>query len=313
MKYFVNNLFNTQVCLMNTVAEAMSLFAKKNNLLDLQGNSPTALPGVRFFRASKSSSRQPFIYRSGIIIVGQGRKVIHFADHHIHYGAGDYLVVGVPMPLECEAFTDNGLPILGLSIDVPPQVLHQLVNQMREQNLCDPSYRCAQQGGLQLAKMDPCLEQASLRLLETLSYPREAAILGPDIIKEIVYRVLRGPQGLTLFGLAQHDGHYARIAQALATLHANYANTITVEKLAEDVNMSVSSFHRAFRQVTYESPLQYLKKVRLNKAKELIIARGSRANEAAHLVGYTSASQFSREFKRHFKQSPSEVNAHFLG
>ncbi|MFQ3234803.1 MAG: AraC-like DNA-binding protein [Paraglaciecola sp.] len=298
---------------MNNPARAMSTFAEKNNLLDLEGNSPTRLPGVRFFRASKSSSRQPFIYQSGIIIVGQGRKVIHFADHHIHYGAGDYLVVGVPMPLECEAFADNGLPILGLSIDAPPQVLNQLVNQMREQNLFDLPHKHPQQGGLQLAKMDPKLEQATLRLLETLSDPQEADILGPDIIKEILYRVLCGSQGLTLFGLAQHNGHYARIAQALTTLHANYANTITVEQLAEDVSMSVSSFHRAFRQVTYESPLQYLKKVRLNKAKELIIAKGSRANEAAHLVGYTSASQFSREFKRHFKQSPSAVCAHFLG
>lgn len=296
---------------MSPIAEAMSAFAEKNNLLDLQGNSLTSLPGVRFFRASNSSSRQPFIYQSGIIIVGQGRKVIHFAEHHIEYGAGDYLVVGVPMPLECEAFADDGLPILGLSIDVPQQLLHQLVNQMRKQDLCDPAHKCAQQRGVQLAKMDPNLELASLRLLEVLSDPIEVAILGADIIKEIVYRVLRGPQGLTLFGVAQHDGNYARIAQALATLHADYANTITVEQLAEDVNMSVSSFHRAFRQVTYESPLQYLKKVRLNKAKELIIARGSRANEAAHLVGYASASQFSREFKRHFKQSPSEVTAQF--
>lgn len=292
---------------MSIIAKAMQAFVEQAQLQNLQGVSQTALPGVRFFRASNSSNKQPLVYQSGIIIVGQGRKVIHFADQHIHYGAGDYLVLGVPMPLECEGFADNGLPILGLSIDVEPALLYQLVNQIREQNLHRPEGKAAQLCGLQLAKMDPSLEQASVRLLKVLSEPNEAAILGNDIIREIIYRVLRGPQGLTLLGLVQHDGHYARVARALNTLHADYASAITVEQLAETVNMSVSSFHRAFRQVTYESPLQYLKKVRLNKAKELILATGSRANEAAHLVGYTSASQFSREFKRHFKQSPSEL------
>jgi len=122
-----------------------------------------------------------------------------------------------------------------------------------------------------------------------------------------VYRVLCGPQGDTLIGLAMHDGHYARIARTLSTIHSRYANQITVEGLAEEVNMSVSSFHRAFKQITFESPLQYLKKVRLAKAKELITTNGNKANEAALKVGYTSPSQFSREFKRHFNKTPSEV------
>lgn len=294
---------------MSSIAEAMQAFVEHTQLHNLQGGCQTTLPGVRFFRASESSSKQPLVYQSGIIIVGQGRKVIHFADHHIRYGPGDYLVLGVPMPLECEAFADNGLPILGLSIDVQPALLLQLVNQMREQHLYSPEEKASQFCALQLAKMDPSLEQASVRLLKVLKDPEEAAILGEDIIKEVVYRVLRGPQGLTLLGLVQPEGHYARVASAMTTLHANYASAITVEQLAQAANMSVSSFHRAFRQVTYESPLQYLKKVRLNKAKELILATGSRANEAAHLVGYASASQFSREFKRHFNQSPSELSA----
>jgi AraC-like DNA-binding protein len=282
-------------------------YAEHNLLLGFEGTMETIIPGVYFHRATKSSPRQPLIYNSGIIIVGQGHKVIHFPDHQIRYGEGDYLVLGVPVPLECEAFTDNDLPVMGIAIDINPAMLHKLVNQMMQHKPLATSSASIQIGAVQSATLDTTMELVTHRLLTVLNNPLEAEVFGEDIVKELVYRVLCGPQGHTLIGLAMHDGHYARIARTLSTMHSNYANQITVEGLAEDVNMSVSSFHRAFKQVTFESPLQYLKKVRLAKAKELIITSGSKANEAALKVGYTSASQFSREFKRHFNKTPSEV------
>jgi AraC-like DNA-binding protein len=293
---------------MDNIATALNTFAEHADLLDLEGNVRTSIPGVHFFRASKGSSRQPLVYQSGIIIVAQGRKVIHFPEHQIQYGAGNYLVLGIPMPLECEAFTEEGLPIMGLAVDVDPTLLHKLVNQMRQHQGYIDNEQCRQVSCVQSAKIDGPLMQTIQRLIEVLPNTIESDIFGADIVKELVYRVLCGPQGKTLIGLAQHDGHYARIARSLNTLHANYASPISVETLAEDVNMSVSAFHRAFRQVTFESPLQYLKKIRLVKAKDLITANGTRANEAAFQVGYSSASQFSREFKRHFNQSPSDIS-----
>lgn len=288
---------------MPTTAKLLQQYAEQNDLLNFEGTMKTIIPNVYFHRASKSSPRQPLIYNSGIIIVGQGHKVIHFPDHHIKYGEGDYLVLGVPVPLECEAFTDNGLPVMGIAIDIAPAMLHSLVNQMGAHKKLTSGHA----SGVQLAKIDGEMAQVTHRLLSVLNNPLEATIFGQDIIKELVYRVLCGPQGHTLIGLAMHDGHFARIARTLSTIHNDYAGPITVEGLADEVNMSVSSFHRAFKQVTFESPLQYLKKVRLAKAKELITSSKSKANEAALKVGYTSASQFSREFKRHFNKTPSEI------
>ncbi|KPZ64111.1 HTH-type transcriptional activator RhaS [Pseudoalteromonas sp. P1-16-1b] len=291
---------------MTTIATLLQQYTEHNKLLSFEGTMETIIPGVYFHRATKSSARQPLIYNSGIIIVGQGHKVIHFPEHQIQYGAGDYLVLGVPVPLECEAFTDNDLPVMGIAIDINPAMLHKLVNQMMQHKpILTP---LTQSGAVQSATLDSAMEQVTHRLLTVLNDPLEAEVFGDDIVKELVYRVLCGPQGNTLIGLAMHDGHYARIARTLSTLHSDYASPITVEHLAEEVNMSVSSFHRAFKQVTFESPLQYLKKVRLAKAKELITTSGSKANEAAFKVGYTSASQFSREFKRHFNKTPSEIH-----
>lgn len=292
---------------MLTLANMLQQYAEHNHLLKFEGTMETIIPKVYFHRASKSSPRQPLIYNSGIIVVGQGHKIIHFPDHQIRYGAGDYLVLGVPVPLECEAFTDNHLPVMGIAIDIDPVLLHKLVNQMSQHKKCSTPQAGGQFSGVHSAKLDTPMEQVIHRLLRVLNNPLEAEVFGEDIVKELVYRVLCGPQGHTLTGLATHDGHYARVARTLSTMHSDYALQITVEGLAEEVNMSVSSFHRAFKQVTFESPLQYLKKIRLAKAKELMTASGSKANEAALKVGYTSPSQFSREFKRHFNKTPSEV------
>jgi len=293
--------------LMINIAASMQAYVNAMGLEQVNGNNSTYLPGIHFYRADKSSSRQPLLYQSGIIIIGQGRKVIHLGEHAVEYGAGDYLVIGVPLPLECEAFVDNDLPILGLSIDVPAKLLHELVNLLYQQDtfsaLCKKPLEC----GLKAVNSDQAFQLSCVRLLSALKNQTEAQVLGPGLIREIVYHVLMGPQGHTLFGLAQHDGQYARIARALNRVHKDYSSELSVDALASEVNMSVSAFHRAFRQVTMESPVQYLKKVRLQKAKELIHYAGKRANEAAAMVGYASPSQFSREFKRHFNQSPGAL------
>ncbi|AZQ82712.1 AraC family transcriptional regulator [Colwellia sp. Arc7-635] len=294
---------------MKTIAKIMQSYVDIKALNDLNGPYQTATPGVKFYRASSSSEREPLLYQSGIIVMGQGRKNIYIADNCVQYGPGDYLALGVPMPLECEAFSDNGLPILGLIIDVEPHTLHKLVSQIDEQ---DKVHKMVSHSdklcfGVKSSSLNEQFNNAIIRLINVLHNDVEAKILGPAIVEEIVYRALVGADGHILFDLARHDGHYARIARVLDTLHKEYADVISIEHLAEQAHMSVSGFHRAFRQVTSETPLQYLKKIRLNKAKELIVADGKQATEAAMLVGYASPSQFSREFKRHFNATPKTI------
>ncbi|MFT5815137.1 MAG: AraC-like DNA-binding protein [Psychroserpens sp.] len=298
---------------MKNLAQLMQSFAHLKSLNTLNGSYQTLIPGVKFYRASTGSNREPLLYQSGIIVIGQGRKNIYVADNCVQYGSGDYLVLGVPMPLECEAFSDHGLPILGLIIDVDSHILHKLVNQINEQNtlgnLATPSHKILLDFGVKSNSLDDNFNSVITRLIKVLHEDVEAKILGPAIVEEIVYRALVGDNGHILFDLARHDGHYARIARVLDTLHTEYAEVISVEHLANQAHMSVSGFHRAFRQVTSETPLQYLKKIRLNKAKDLIVTEGKKATEAAILVGYTSPSQFSREFKRHFNATPRTIDS----
>ena len=294
---------------MGNLAGLMQSYANLKSLNELEGSCKTAIPGVYFYRASKSSGRQALVYQSGIIVMAQGRKEIYLGERSVSYGPGDYLVLGVPLPLECEAFSEGDQPILSLSINVDPKTLYKLVDQLSA-DINEPgsfSSRDQLQLGIRSECLNDVMQSTFQRLLLALHNDAEARILGPAIVEEVVYRVLTGANGHILFDLARHDGHYARIAKTLKYLHHQYADPITVEALAERANMSVSGFHRAFRQVTSETPLQYLKKIRLSKARDLIASEGRRANDAATLVGYTSPSQFSREFKRQFNVTPKAM------
>jgi len=296
---------------MTTLGQLMQQYADIRELNQLEGIKQTEVPGVWFYRSSQGNQRQPFVYQSGIVILGQGTKNIHIGATPVKYGPEDYLVVGVPMPLECEATPEPGKPMLGLTVNIDSAILHKLVTRLEALNYQHCSSRKQESCGLKSVKMNPKMLDTCKRLMAALCDDIEAQVIGSALLEELIFRALTSEEGHVLFDLAHHEGPYARVAKALHKVHQTYHETLTVQSLAEEANMSVSAFHQAFRSVTLESPLQYIKKVRLNKAKELIHLEGKRVSDAARLVGYSSSSQFSREYKRHFNQTPkSDHNSH---
>jgi AraC-like DNA-binding protein len=211
------------------------------------------------------------------------------------------------MPFECETFATPEEPVLGIYIEIDLPLLHELIAQLGENHPSasrgDSAVPCA----IGPAVLEPEMSEAVARLLKCLQSKTESRILGPGLLREILYRTLGGQQAPVLYALASHNGHFARVARALKLIQNDYAENLDVESLAQQANMSTSAFHRAFKEVTADSPLQYLKKIRLSKARDFIVQQGMKAYVAADKVGYESASQFSREFKRYFGQSPAEM------
>lgn len=284
----------------DALGTAAKMYLLEKGLSNLNGITSTSIDGVRLFREPEGRHKHPLLYQSGIIIMLQGTKCLYVNDREIEYKKGDYIVFGVPLPAQCSATPDTDDCILGLVIDVPPSLLTEL-NQWREAPSILPStpmFTVSQQS------MSQSLLDVTLRLIDVLSNTHKANILGNNFIREIIYHIVNGPAGHILCGLSE-NGHYARIAAALRIIHDNYATRLNVDSLAQQVNMSVSGFHTAFRNVVLDSPIQYIKKFRLSKAKELI-ASGYRVGDAADAVGYKSLSQFSREFKRYYNFSPAK-------
>jgi AraC-like DNA-binding protein len=272
-------------------------------LATVEGIQPTALDGVQLMRASHPLRRMQELYEPGIVIVGQGRKRGYLGDRVFTYDAHNYLVLSVPLPFECETEASPELPMLAVSIRVNLAVLGELLMKMDGPH---GSATPAMPQGIYSTELDVQLSETTVRLLECLGDPGEARILGPQIVREITYRVLCGQQGGALRAAAALHSRFGQVSRTVQRIHAEYARDLTVEELAETAGMSASAFHQNFKAVTSTSPLQYLKTIRLHKARMLMVHEGLRAGMAAERVGYESSSQFSREFKRLFGTSPIE-------
>ena len=266
-----------------------------------EGLQPTHIEGVHVL-AGRVGAACPMVYHPNIIIVGQGRKRAYLGDEVYTYDPFNYLVLAVPMPAECEAEASPEKPILIVAIDVEPTMVGEMILEMDE--LSPPVG--ATPRGISSTPMSEELVGAVIRLLECLKCPVDSRILGRQMVREVVYRVLRGEQGGALHALASRDDHFTRIARVLRYIHVGHAKPLGVEELAKAAGMSVSVFHHHFKLVTASSPLQYLKRIRLDRAKTLMAHDGYNAGTAARAVGYESPSQFGREFKRLFGMTPVE-------
>ncbi|WP_234702982.1 AraC family transcriptional regulator [Oleidesulfovibrio alaskensis] len=265
------------------------------------------LPGVRFFKETRHVARRPMLYNPGICIVVSGHKVAYVGGQTFRYDVDNYLVTSVAMPFECESFPSQENPLLGMFIDIDIGQLNNLISMMERQD--NPSV--AVSNGRQLAigpsAMDADMKDAAVKLVKALQSEQEARILGPGLVREVYYRALCGNQAPVLYSLVRGSGSFSQVARIIHMMEGSYSEKFDIQQLADSVHMSVSAFHKAFKDITADSPLQYLKKIRLSRARDLIVQQGMKAYLAADEVGYESPSQFSREFKRYFGRSPAEL------
>lgn len=270
-------------------------------LVECDGFSDTSLPGVRLVCCHEDIGRTPMLYEPSLTIIAQGRKIGYLGEREIHYNPGQYLVQTLPLPFECETYASTAEPLLGLSVRIDPAILGELVLETG----VDPKL-VAQESPqpMDSVVMTGSMHEAVIRLLRTLHDPLDMKVMGSQRIREVIYEALKGEQGPALRALILNQGNYARIVRVLTHMHADYHRELSVEELAREANMSVSTFHTHFKQVTQSSPLQYIKRLRLIKARLLLTHDDLNVNQTAAEIGYRSVHQFSRDYKRYFGVSP---------
>lgn len=273
-----------------------------DRLAPAEGYNLTVLPGVRFLRSNRPLTRTPVLYDPGIVIVCQGRKRGYFGGQTYLYDEQHYLAVSVPVPFTMETDASAAKPLLAIYLHLDFKVAADLMLQIDQHG----GKGAAAPLGMMSSPMDAPLAVSVLRFLEAMDQPLEADILGPSLVRELYFRVLTGEQGGSMRSALAMQGQFGKISKAIRRIHASYAQGLDVDHLASEAGMSVPTFHSHFKAVTRTSPMQYLKSTRLHQARLLMVRNGMTAASACTEVGYESASQFSREFKRLFGLSPVE-------
>ena len=295
---------------MNREEICVLLTEKTKQLKNKEQNLRAVLPDIQLIYGTQPNGRTPVMYRPGIVFLFSGYKIGYINERTFRYDANEYLLLTVPLPFECETFATEDSPLAGFRLDVDILQLQELLMDIGEDALFRPAMT---ESGINSATLSDELLCAAERLLDVMERPLDARILGKQIIREMLYHVLLGPRGGALMALVSRQTHFSQISRVLKRIESQYTETLSVDQLAAEANMSLSAFHHNFKSVTSTSPLQYLKAYRLHKARMMMVHDGLKASAAAMQVGYESASQFSREFKRYFGITPGEDAARLRG
>lgn len=261
----------------------------------------TGIPGVRLFWTKQSTPAAPLVYEAGLVLLLGGRKNGQIGDRRFVYDTENYLTLTLPMPFTCGHEADDDSPLIGFFISAVREDLTDLLGQISATAKVTPA---TAQNAMEPAPVTPEMRLTIERLVNACSDPLAARIIGPSLRRELLFHALIGPRGPALTAYALQTGDDGKLDHLIEQIRGDFGKAMRVEDMARDVGMSLSSFHRAFRTRTGQTPLQYVKRLRLHAARDMILFEGTRVGEAARRVGYESVSQFSREYRRHFGEPP---------
>ena len=265
------------------------------------GLTITPIPRLEISVGQTTTGKAPCLYRSMICFILQGSKDVAIHDEHLSYDASQYLISALDLPLIGQIRdADVGKPYVAVSLILDPALLAEIASTMPQTRDTD-----AQRSGVAINPMTPPLRDTLLRLLSLLDTPDDIPGLAPIVERELLYRLLQGPQGRLLRQIAQPEGALGRVRRAVAWIRDNHNTQLRIEALCDASGMSRASLHRHFLAITGLSPLQYQKQLRLQEARQLLLAGDQSASDVAFAVGYESASQFSREYLRQFGAPPA--------
>ena len=262
------------------------------------GTIETAVRSVAITLSRQTTRPAVGVFQPRCCLVLQGAKEVTIGERRLRYDTNNYFIASLEVPASgCIIEASASRPYIGLSLALDAEALVALISDA-------PAGQDSETSTFAVNPLTTQLLDAWGRLMALLDAPEDIAVLAPMIEREILYRLLQGPQGAVLRQIARSDSRLGQVRRAVAWIREHYDQPLRIETLAELAGMSAASFHRHFKAATAMSPLQYQKCLRLQQARRLLIANQD-ATRAGYAVGYESASQFSREYARLFGLPPA--------
>ncbi|HHR0680284.1 TPA: AraC family transcriptional regulator N-terminal domain-containing protein [Klebsiella aerogenes] len=267
--------------------------------LNKEGVATTPIPGVFILSETAPSMLQFAITKPLLALVLQGRKRVTMGSHTFDFGMGESLLVTMDVPTVSQVITASAAtPYYSFVVELDAAVITELVGDMDK-------LEASPDLPVRVDQIEEDVAETALHLLKLLDRPHALKMLGRQLVRELHYWLLSGRYGKSMRALGNTDSHARRIARAVDIIRAKYDQSLRIKTLADAAGMSISVFHKHFRNVTTLTPLQFQKQLRLVEARKLMLVQGAAISTAAHRVGYESVTQFTREYSRMFGQPPA--------
>jgi AraC-like DNA-binding protein len=265
--------------------------------------SQMAMPvvGLTLYQSTVPTAPNPCTYEPSLLVIPQGRKRVDLGKESYVFGETTFLLTSIELPIVshvCSASVERPYLAFFLRLD-----MGMVRDVLHSDEVSIPSLPAGTRG-MVLSKATVELLAPCCRMVQLLDTPQDVVFFGKLLQREIIYRLLQGPQGDRLRSIATLADQNHRTAKAVNWLRENYEKTLNVDDLASMTGMSRSTLHHYFRSLTAMSPLRFQKQLRLHAARQKMLTQELDAASAAFEVGYESPSQFNREYKRCFGQPP---------
>ena len=260
--------------------------------------APSAIPALTIRCSPAPTSPIPALFEPVFYVVLQGEKRLTFAGRTHDFATGTCAVASVGLPFVSQVTRASpACPYVGAELRLDPSVIADLLLSL-------PDAAAREAPSFAWAPADVAVLKPFGRLLRLLATPTDAPVLAASIQRELCYRLLQGPLGATLRQAGRRGSRFAQVRAAADWIGGHADKPLSVGRLAAEVGMSATSLHRHFKAVTGHSPLAYQRYLRLLEARRLLLSGAAPVTTTAFTVGYASASQFSREYKRMFGEPP---------
>ncbi len=275
-------------------------------LLPEDGMMQTAISALFMHRSSFESVTCCSLYEPSVCFIISGDKEVFLENELYHCHAGTFLVTAIHLPLKNSITqVSKERPYLGLKLQFSMNDVIHVAQEVQKQAIT-PYCQISCDRGLYMGSTDEGMQEALIRLLLLLKEPKSIPFLAPLIIQEILFRlVVHNPQYF-IKQFAQVGSYSNRMFEVIQEINSHFDKPLKIDKLAKKAGMSLSLFHRNFKNITAMSPIQYQKKLRLQEARKLLLTHHASSSEVAFEVGYLSPSQFSREYTRMFGLPPMQ-------
>ncbi len=271
------------------------------NNLPGDGELRSPVPGLMLVRRNHPCDAVSALYEPSLALPAQGRKRVTLGAESMQYDADHFLLTAVDLPTMSQVTEATPTrPFLSIMLKLDLSVAQEIAAEIDTLSLGADGQRVP----MALGAVTPELLEAVVRLAALADRPQDIPFVGRLLMREITYRLLLSPAGAWLRQIAMRGTRCNRIAGVIAWLRENYARPVRVEELAEMAAMGVSTLHHHFNDITRMSPLQFQKQIRLHEARRLLLVESIDAATAALRVGYESATQFNREYRRLFGNPP---------
>ncbi|MGM9454930.1 AraC family transcriptional regulator [Legionella bozemanae] len=278
------------------LAKLLKKYAPHDDRFDLN------VEGLHVLRASKTTHEKTYsLAQPGMCIVAQGAKSVSLTNNYFNYDHSNMVVYAAEVPLNVKVVeASKEKPYLCLVIPIDPHKMAELILKIFPHGVPKKS----DVRPIYVGKSNPNIVKSAIRLMEIILNQEDVDLLVPLVIDEILIRLLRSPIGASIAQIGILDSNTYKVSKAISWLKSYYNQAVKIEDLAKIAGMSLSPFHTHFKKLTLMSPLQYQKALRLEEARNLLVARIMDVTNTSFHVGYSSVSQFSREYSRYFGKSP---------